>query len=288
MTQRPWVCFLVTATLLLGSASSIATAQNARGILVGTVKDVRGAVLQGAKVELDPRAASTVTDTIGEFTITDLAPGTYTVTVSYVGFSSLTSKVDIKAGQAAHLDAVLKVASEHEEITVTAERAHGEAEAINRERASDNILQVLPVEVITSLPNTISRTRSAACPASPSSGTREKESTFKSAARSLHGATSPSTGWRCRLLKAEFGRSNSTPCRPTSSNRWKSIRLFPRIRMVMRSAGPSILSPRKPKTRRHCISTESAATRPSSADGLSTRWTAPWASGSAPAKNWAS
>src|SRR5579871_156198 len=154
MTQRPWVCFLVTATLLLGSASSIATAQNARGILVGTVKDVRGAVLQGAKVELDPRAASTVTDTIGEFTITDLAPGTYTVTVSYVGFSSLTSKVDIKAGQAAHLDAVLKVASEHEEITVTAERAHGEAEAINRERASDNILQVLPVEVITSLPNT--------------------------------------------------------------------------------------------------------------------------------------
>ncbi len=35
-----------------------------------------------------------------------------------------------------------------------AEREHGEAEAINRTRASDNIIQVLPVEVITSLPNT--------------------------------------------------------------------------------------------------------------------------------------
>ena len=39
-------------------------------------------------------------------------------------------------------------------MTVYAERQHGEAEAINRELTSPNILQVLPVEVITSLPNT--------------------------------------------------------------------------------------------------------------------------------------
>jgi TonB-dependent receptor len=39
-------------------------------------------------------------------------------------------------------------------VTVTASRQFGEAEAINRERTSDNILQVLPVEIITSLPNT--------------------------------------------------------------------------------------------------------------------------------------
>jgi TonB-dependent receptor len=36
---------------------------------------------------------------------------------------------------------------------VYAERVHGEAEAINRERTAENILQVLPAEVITSLPN---------------------------------------------------------------------------------------------------------------------------------------
>jgi tetratricopeptide (TPR) repeat protein len=36
---------------------------------------------------------------------------------------------------------------------VTAERPHGEAEAINRERTAENILQVLPHDVITSLPN---------------------------------------------------------------------------------------------------------------------------------------
>ncbi|PYV50861.1 MAG: hypothetical protein DMG98_27150 [Acidobacteria bacterium] len=45
------------------------------------------------------------------------------------------------------------MASKNEEIMVYAERAHGEAEAINEERTADNILQVLPAEVITSLPN---------------------------------------------------------------------------------------------------------------------------------------
>src|SRR5258708_38140584 len=37
---------------------------------------------------------------------------------------------------------------------VTAERLQGEAEAINIERMSDEIVQVLPERVITSLPNT--------------------------------------------------------------------------------------------------------------------------------------
>jgi len=76
------------------------------------------------------------------------------VTTSYVGFNSHTSNVQVAAGQTVKLDVVLKVASTTEEVIVTAERGRGEAEAIARTLESDNILQVLPVEVITSLPNT--------------------------------------------------------------------------------------------------------------------------------------
>lgn len=53
----------------------------------------------------------------------------------------------------AHVEAVLKVASKNEEIMVTADLPHGVAEALNRERTSDNILNVLPSDVIRSLPN---------------------------------------------------------------------------------------------------------------------------------------
>ena len=41
-----------------------------------------------------------------------------------------------------------------EEVIVTAEMAQGEAEAINIERTADNIVEVLPSQVINSLPNT--------------------------------------------------------------------------------------------------------------------------------------
>ena len=48
----------------------------------------------------------------------------------------------------------MEVSSVNDQVLVTAERAQGEAEAINIERTADNIVQVLPARVITSLPNT--------------------------------------------------------------------------------------------------------------------------------------
>ena len=83
----------------------------------------------------------------------EVPAGKYTLTVSYVGFQPQTSNVEVAAGQNLNLALTLKVASASEEIIVTAERAHGEAEAINETRMADNILQVLPAEVIISLPN---------------------------------------------------------------------------------------------------------------------------------------
>jgi len=142
--------FLVLVLSLAWAAPSAAQAD--RGVITGTVKDTSGAVLPGARVELKEGPAA-VSDGQGQFTITNVAPGSYTATVNYVGFSSLTKEVTVTAGQIARLDAVLDVASKNDIVIVTAERAHGEAEAINESRTSDNILNVLPAEVITSLPN---------------------------------------------------------------------------------------------------------------------------------------
>ena len=128
--------------------------QGGTGSISGRVTDASGAVLQGAQVGLEPKAAPAVSNQQGEFTILNLAPGNYKVTVSYVGFAAASQDVTVGAGQTARFDAVLGAASKTEQVEVYAEREHGEAEAINRTRASDNIIQVLPVEVITSLPNT--------------------------------------------------------------------------------------------------------------------------------------
>jgi TonB-dependent receptor len=135
------------------TASTSVFAQSGKGAIAGVAKDTAGAVLQGAKVELLPQVRPVSTGAQGDFTITDLATGTYGVTISYFGFASFSSSITVVAGQTARLDAVLKVATGNDEVVVTAERPFGEAEAINRTLAAENILQVLPSEVITSLPN---------------------------------------------------------------------------------------------------------------------------------------
>lgn len=128
-------------------------AQTDTGSVSGHVTDSSGSVLKGAEVELQPGGIDVVTNAQGAYFVNNLPPGTYTITITYVGFSLYTKVVEISAKQNAVLDVKMEVASQKDQILVTAERVSGEAEAVNRERTADNIMQVLPNEVFTSLPN---------------------------------------------------------------------------------------------------------------------------------------
>lgn len=145
-----WVCLIVLAELFWGTA---AFSQSGRGTVSGRIADSGGGVLQGAQIQLEPGAILASTDAQGEFTLTGMVPGTYTISVSYVGLESFSGSLEVKAGSVVRADEVLKVGRVSQEIVVTAERAAGEAEAVNRERSADNVVQVLPADVIRSLPN---------------------------------------------------------------------------------------------------------------------------------------
>ena len=141
--------FLMFALLTTGAIFG----QNSKATLGGTVKDESGALLQGARITMEPAAQPAASNGQGAFFFNSLTPGTYKVTVSFVGFEPYTKEVTLTAGQTTQIEAVLKVASASDEVLVTADRPHGDAEAINRTLAAENILQVLPADVITSLPN---------------------------------------------------------------------------------------------------------------------------------------
>ena len=127
--------------------------QGGNGTIQGTVKDPAGAILRGAKIAVQPFLKPVTTDSQGQFLLIDVPAGAYQVTISYVGFAPYTTSVTVSGGKTATIDAGMKVASAADEVVVTAPRLFGDAEAINRVLAADNIVQVLPADVITSLPN---------------------------------------------------------------------------------------------------------------------------------------
>ena len=128
-------------------------AQSGNATVTGTVADNSGAALQGAQVKLSPVNINGVSNEQGVFTLPNVPAGSYTLTVSYIGFEPQTSTVTVVAEQPLTVPVRMKVANASEAILVTADRPHGEAEAINETRTADNLEQVMPSEVIRSLPN---------------------------------------------------------------------------------------------------------------------------------------
>ena len=129
-------------------------AQTGNGTIAGRVTDASQGVLSGARIELQPGGKSVVSDSNGEFSITGIAPGRYTVNISDPGFGLYSSDVTVTVDKPVRLEATLQLGTHNEVVTVTGEREGGEQEALNIERTADNIVQVLPADVITSLPNT--------------------------------------------------------------------------------------------------------------------------------------
>ena len=152
-TRSWWICVFVVAGVLLGQ-TKLSLAQQATGVIAGSVTDASGAMLKGAEVSIPAENVRVISDEKGLFVIKGLAPGNYTLRITYVGFAPFEKEpVTVAAGQTTNVAAELKVASANQDVLVTAPRAGGEVEAINVERTADNIIQVLPAEVIRSLPN---------------------------------------------------------------------------------------------------------------------------------------
>src|SRR5438270_8538190 len=93
-----------------------AQASGASG-LAGVVKDATGAVLPGVTVEaaspaLIEKVRSVVSDSQGQYKIIELRPGTYSVTFTLPGFSTVKREgLELPTGFTATVDAELKVGS---------------------------------------------------------------------------------------------------------------------------------------------------------------------------------
>ena len=124
--DRSKISALVVVCSLLLSAST-GWAQVSNGTIAGVVKDASGAVLPGVTVEaaspaLIEKVRSSVSDGQGLYRIVDLRPGTYTITFTLPGFSTLKRDgLELTAGFTATVNADLRVGEVAETITVSGE-----------------------------------------------------------------------------------------------------------------------------------------------------------------------
>ena len=131
------VILLILACLAVPTMSSA----QALGTIAGVVKDASGAVLPGATIEaaspaLIEKVRSVVTDAAGQYRIVNLPPGSYTVTFSLTGFSSVKREgIDVTASFTASVNADLKVGAVTETITVTGETPIVDVQSATQTRA---------------------------------------------------------------------------------------------------------------------------------------------------------
>src|SRR5437762_181132 len=119
----------------------------------GQVKDESGAVLPGVTVEasspaLIERSKSAVTDSNGRYTILDLRQGTYKITFSLTGFSTIVRDgVELPANFVSTINAEMKVGALEETITVS-----GQTPLVDVTQAART--QVITRDIIDTLPTT--------------------------------------------------------------------------------------------------------------------------------------
>jgi hypothetical protein len=141
------------AALLVALIGPSAFAQQTAAIS-GIVRDAQtGEPLPGANVLLVGTGMGATTDSGGKYMVRNVPGGSYTISVTYVGYTTATSPLTLREGADVHKDFKLAaVGVEGQEVVVTAQAA-GQNEAINRQLSSMPVMNAVSAARIQELPD---------------------------------------------------------------------------------------------------------------------------------------
>jgi len=137
--------FILTSFILFNIAAIYA--QDSLGELTGHVVNVEGEPLSDVTVQIinnfDQKEIKTKTNALGDFSVSDLTPGKYTLKVTYVSYKSDVKTVQVLTNQVTQSEFVLIQDTNLKEVVVTAGR---KMESIDEVPSSISILTVKDVE----------------------------------------------------------------------------------------------------------------------------------------------
>ena len=148
---------LVSLTLLIMSTSGNTFAEEKvnvarQGTIRGRIVDTSKQILPGASIYIEKLHTGVTSDVNGYYTFANLTPGTYTVKVSYVGYSPVEMKITIPAGKTLEKDVVLNEGLELQEVVVGG-AFQGQRRAINSQKNNLGITNVVSADQVGKFPD---------------------------------------------------------------------------------------------------------------------------------------
>lgn len=152
LTRYKWIVSSLSFLTLLIALSDISVAQS-NGKISGNISDAgTGDYLPGANVFLEGTNYGTSSDRAGNYTISGVAEGDYTLKVSYVGYSDYTNLVTVGAD---HITENVKLAVSY--VTLGAVNvsglAQGQSKALSQQKSSGSIKNIVSSEMIERFPD---------------------------------------------------------------------------------------------------------------------------------------
>src|SRR5262249_11361608 len=142
----------IATAVILCLFSVVALAQRETGTISGTVTDSTGAIIANGKITVKSSSHGAIrtatTNQTGSYSVADLQPGRYEITVEAQGFTVLKGTVEVNVGSITRFDAALKVGSATETIEVKAE---AEPAKVNVE--NQTLSTVISAREVTELPS---------------------------------------------------------------------------------------------------------------------------------------
>ena len=129
------------------------TVQAQTGRIFGHVVDKNtGDALPGASVYLKGTSLGAAADIHGNYYITNISPGTYTLIAKYLGYENDSTEIKLGSNQRMQLDIKMKFkVIQGEEVLVTAQ-AEGQMQAMNQQLSSTTIKNIVSKNQIQELP----------------------------------------------------------------------------------------------------------------------------------------
>ena len=146
---RTCICLL----LLMASLPAVQAEEkeniSKQGTIRGRVIDNEHQTLPGASIYIEKLHAGVTSDVNGFYTFSNIEPGTYKVTVTYVGYAPVELTLTIPAGKTLEKDVVLNEGVELQEVVVGG-AFQGRRRAVSSQKSSEDAswiaLPTLPCE----------------------------------------------------------------------------------------------------------------------------------------------